>query len=258
MGGRALTMCSIALLIVHPERIVRESLSTVLAQREELTVLGTSDGRDSMALIESMRARRADILILDIAIAQRYGPQVMSELRFAAPDTRMLVTGVPDRDADIMAMIECGATGYATQGSSLKDLISNIQALMFGQTLCSPRIASTLFSRIASQARALTSLRPVRDERQLTRRELQIIALIDAGLTNKEIAQQLSLEVQTVKNHVHNILYKLQVRRRIDAARYAGAHGLLSRMSVQMGQRGGPAERAPAGDQRQPPAGSGP
>ncbi|MGH8542575.1 MAG: LuxR C-terminal-related transcriptional regulator [Gammaproteobacteria bacterium] len=221
-------MESITLFIVHPDRIVRESLSTVLMQHARFIVTGTSDGNDSSALIESLRIQRVGIVILDAVLAQGYGPAVIEALKSSRTDTRVLVTDVPDRDAEVLAAIELGATGYETRNSSLQNLIANIHALMLGQTLCSPRIARMLFSRIARNPRALTNVGAPGGERLLTRRELQITALIDAGLTNKEIARRLALEVQTVKNHVHNILDKLNVRRRIEAARYVRDRGLLS------------------------------
>lgn len=241
-------MDSIALLIIHPERIVRESLSTVLTQYGEFTVLETNDGNDSAAIIERICAQRADVMILDITLARRYGPQVIAKMRTYAPDTRVLVTGVPDRDGDIIAMIESGATGYATQDASLLDLISTIRAVMLGQTLCSPRVASVLFSRLASPVQVLTGMAARREEPRLTRRQLQILALIDIGLTNKEIARRLSLEIQTVKNHIHNILDKLQVRGRVEAARNAKVAGLLVAIPVHTVEYRPHRHRAPPAD----------
>lgn len=222
-------MGAIVLVAVHPDRLVRESLSAALAQQEGLSVADSLDGGNSVALIESVRARKPDIVLLDSALARRYGLQFITELKSAAGGARVLVTGVPDREDEILAMIELGATGYETRDASLCKLVSNIRALMSGQTLCCPRVVSKLFSRIARQPQGLTNMRAGGDGPRLTRRELQVIALIDAGLPNKEIARRLSIEVQTVKNHVHNILDKLQVHRRMDAVRHARARGLLPR-----------------------------
>lgn len=222
-------MDSIVLMTVHQDRLVRESLSAALTRQKDITVVDSFDGSDAPMLFKRVRTQRPDIVILDSALARLYGQQVLTGLRSAAPGTRVLVTGVPDRDDEILAMIELGATGYETRDASLDELVSNIRALMSGQTLCCPRIASKLFSRIARQRQATTSLRAGSDAPRLTRRELQVIALVDAGLANKEIARRLSIEVQTVKNHVHNILDKLQVHKRMDAARHARDRGLLPR-----------------------------
>jgi two-component system, NarL family, nitrate/nitrite response regulator NarL len=140
----------------------------------------------------------------------------------------VLVTGVHESDGEILGIIEAGADGYETEGASIEHLVANIRALALGQTLCSPHVASLLFARVS--AFRVPGSRNEPDP--LTRRELEIVALIEQGLCNKDIARQLSLEVQTVKNHVHNILEKLHVHRRIEAARCARAEGLLTGTSV--------------------------
>lgn len=229
--GTAAVAASIGLVTVHPDRIVRESLSAALAQQGGFQVVDSTDGSDAGSLIETVRSRRPDVVILDSVLARRYGAEAITELKSAAAGVRVLVTGVPDRDEDIVAVIELGATGYETRDASLRRLTSNIRALMNGQTICCSRVVSRIVSRTVRQHGSSTDLpagtQP--DGARLTRRELQVIALIDAGLPNKEIARRLSIELQTVKNHVHNILEKLQVHRRIDAAWHARARGLLPR-----------------------------
>lgn len=227
-------MSSIALLIVHSDRLVRESLSAVLTQQDQLVVVDTIDSLDDAAAPESLRAQRADVVILDVALARRCTPGAIQQLKRACPEAKVLIMGIDDRDADILAAFELGATGYVTQNSSIRELVANVRALKFGQTICSARIANMMFARAAHQVPAApaTSVPHAGVAPRLTRREAQVVALIEAGLTNKEIGRRLSLEVQTVKNHVHNILDKLQVPRRIDAVRFARAHGLLSSVTM--------------------------
>jgi DNA-binding NarL/FixJ family response regulator len=134
--------------------------------------------------------------------------------------------GVPDAEADVLACIEVGgASGYLLQDTSLEALINNVRAIAIGEALCSPRIASLAFSRIAALARQRTGQNSGKLA-CLTGRESQIIALIESGLTNKEIALRLNIEVPTVKNHVHNILDKLQLAGRREVAKYARERGL--------------------------------
>lgn len=222
-------MDEISLFIVHPDRLACETLSAALAQHQDLVVLDTSDGHDGTVLIERAHALNPDVVLLHFAIARRHGPEGFADINAAATETRVLVTGIPNRDSDILEMIEAGAAGYETRESSLQNLVHNIRALKGGQTMCSPRIASKLFARISGRPLTYNGTRLRRGESRLTRRQLQILVLVEAGLANKEIARRLSLEVQTVKNHVHNILQKLKVRRRTEAARYARARGLLPR-----------------------------
>jgi DNA-binding NarL/FixJ family response regulator len=135
---------------------------------------------------------------------------------------------VPDKEADVLACIELGgASGYLLQGASVEQLISNVRAVVGGETLCSPRIASLAFSRISALARRNAEV-CAGNLAHLSLRELEVIVLIEGSLSNKEIATRLHIEVQTVKNHVHNILEKLQVDSRREAARYAKERGLAA------------------------------
>jgi DNA-binding NarL/FixJ family response regulator len=213
--------------IIHMDRVVRESVALALERETDLTVVGLSDGQDGAALLGGPGGHAADVVVLDLAVVAMHGCETIRSMA-AGAHARVLVIGVPDRDPEILAVIEAGAAGYVTRDASLSDLVASIRALARGQAVCSPRVVNLLFARVS----ALHESRSHHDARgnapQLTRRELQVIALIEAGLTNKEIARRLTVEVQTVKNHVHNVLDKLHMRNRIEAARYARTQGLLS------------------------------
>lgn len=138
------------------------------------------------------------------------------------------MVGVPDTEQDILTCIECeGAAGYLLMNASLEDLLNNIKAIMKGEALCSPRIASLAFSRVSSLARQMRAGGPsTNNGTGLTRREAEIVKLIDGGLSNKEIAVRLHIEVSTVKNHVHNILDKLQLHNRYSAVKLLKEQGI--------------------------------
>lgn len=141
---------------------------------------------------------------------------------------KVIVVGVPNREEDILACIESeGAAGYLSVDSALSDLMDNIKAVMNGETLCSPRIASLAFDRVSELTRRIEN-NHAGDRTRLTRREAEIVSLIDAGLSNKEIAVRLSIEVSTVKNHVHNILDKLQLHNRYSAVKQIKEQGILA------------------------------
>ncbi len=110
---------------------------------------------------------------------------------------------------------------YSSVDASLDDLLNNIHAVMRGETVCSPRIASLAFDRMAALSRRVSAVKvSANNEACLTRREAEIAQLIDEGLSNKEIAVRLHIEVSTVKNHVHNILDKLHLHNRYSAVKY--------------------------------------
>jgi len=141
----------------------------------------------------------------------------------------MIVVGVPNTDENILSCIEeDGAAGYLLTDASLDDLVNNVQAVMRGETLCSPRIARLAFNRVFKLMRQVNYYDRPHNGASLTRREAEIINLIEKGLSNKEIALQLHIELSTVKNHVHNILDKLQLHSRHSAVKYAKAQGLIS------------------------------
>jgi DNA-binding NarL/FixJ family response regulator len=133
-----------------------------------------------------------------------------------------------DLTDEIMQCIEAGAAGYVLKEASLDHLVDTIRSVHRGESFCSPKMTASLFSRIAELASEKMPKIPA-NAVKLTTRELEIINLISEGLPNKEIAQRLFIETQTVKNHVHNILDKLQLQNRLEAVHYARERNLLDK-----------------------------
>ncbi len=178
--------------------------------------------------MEEVGRLHPDVILLQLGEWQ--GLTEARLIRGTFPDAKILMMGLTELESTILACIEAGAAWYLPQEASLEQLLNNIQAVAVGEALCSPKVAGVLVSRIAEATRE-RELRRILGLPNLTRRELEIIALIEEGLSNKEIAVRLHIEVQTVKNHIHNILDKLQLNGRREAARYAREQGLL--VSVQ-------------------------
>jgi two-component system, NarL family, nitrate/nitrite response regulator NarL len=127
----------------------------------------------------------------------------------------VLALTVPNRETEILAFAEAGIAGFVTLEASVAELVEAIESVARGEALCSPSVAAALLRRLASLAHSRTSADPTGP---LTAREREILALIDEGLSNKQIAQRLRIELPTVKNHVHHILVKLGADRRAEAA----------------------------------------
>jgi DNA-binding NarL/FixJ family response regulator len=153
-----------------------------------------------------------DIVLADMSILSGQGPT--EKLAQLAREHRVVAFAAADADAVLLACIECGIVGFVPRDASGDDLIATIEGALRGEAKLSPQLALSLMQRLAAGSRG--SAPP--PATHLTRRERQILALIDEGLTNKEIAQRLQIEVATVKNHVHSILEKTRVRRRGEAA----------------------------------------
>jgi len=214
----------VRVLIIHRNRLFREGLAFVLAQQEAMTVVGSV--AEVGGVLGGLEMLCPDVVLLDLCLPGREGLGEIRQICGVLPKAKILMMGLTELQSDVLACIEAGAKGYLPQEASLEDLLNHIQAVAAGEALCSPTVASLLFSRVAEAGRE-RDLRQVLGLPSLTRRELEIITLIEGGLSNKEIAVRLRIEVQTVKNHIHNILEKLRVDGRREAVRFARERGLL-------------------------------
>jgi DNA-binding NarL/FixJ family response regulator len=198
----------IRIVLLSDVRLHREGLALVLAGTPGIEVLATAvpgDARDVLA------RHAPDVALLDLGTDDDL--TAVRSLVAAAPHVSFVVLAVPELEHAILDCAEAGVTGYVTRDGSLVELVETIQAVARGEALYPARTVARLLRRIAARPHAHhASVRST-----LTRRERQVAALLEAGLSNKEIARRLSIELPTVKNHVHNILEKLGVSRRGEA-----------------------------------------
>ncbi len=214
----------IRVLLIHPNRLLREGLALVLPQQHNIAVVRAV--AEASAILMELERLRPDVIVLDLSLPGREGLGEARQIHGIFPEAKILMTGLSELASDVLACIEAGAAGYLPQEASFEELMNNIHAVAAGEALCSPKITNVLFSRIAEAARERDAVKLL-GLTNLTPRELETIALIEEGLSNKEIAVRLGIEVKTAKNHVHNILDKLQLNGRREAARYAREQGLL-------------------------------
>jgi two-component system, NarL family, nitrate/nitrite response regulator NarL len=201
----------IRVLVVAGVRFYREGIARALDADGRFLVAAAV--ADVEAAVPAIRKLDPHAVLLDLPDADG-APLVRAILR-RAPEARIVALGVAELEDEMMALAEAGVAGYVTRESSIADLIRTVESVAAGEAICSPRITATLMRRVADLARDRDRKAP---DRKLTLREQQILALIDEGLSNKEIATRLRIEYATVKNHVHNILDKLHVHRRAEAA----------------------------------------
>lgn len=192
-------------------RLYREGLHWCLARQPAFEILDVADL--SAPAVVKVVARRPDVIVLDVGAPDSL--PLAKSFRISLPNTKIIAFAVSEIDHLMLACAEAGISGYVAPDGSEQDLVTAIEFALRGELFCPPRIAGLLLRRVAE----LTS--PAEDPHSLTpltRREHQILALIGEGMSNKEIGRVLRIVEATVKNHVHNILEKLQVHRRGEAA----------------------------------------
>lgn len=229
LAGSSLT--SVRLLIVADVRLYREGMRDSLASRRQFsTVAAAADEDEAIRLVARMGP---DIVIVDMATRQSL--DVVRAIRRADDRPRIVGFGVEEVEGEILACAEAGLAGYVPCDASLDDLIERIIRILRGELLCTPRMAAAMFRRLELRESMLEqrSIGTI-----LTAREREVLRLIDDGLSNKEIAANLSIEVSTVKNHVHNLFEKLHVTSRMQAAAHLGSHLTVRQRALALaGQR---------------------
>ena len=212
----------IRVLIASHIRLYREALGRVLEQaKEKMTLVGVADS--AADAIEQVHRLAPDIALLDMAMSDAFS--VARQLGRFAGASRIVALGMAENEAEVLNCAQLGIAGYVTREASITDMLEAVEATARGEVHCSPKIAGSLFRRIAalSTDRASGSA-----PNALTGRESQILRLLQQGMSNKMISRSLGIELPTVKNHVHSILAKLGIHRRTEAISLLYAHARTS------------------------------
>ena len=210
----------IGILIEYDNRVVRDGIALLLSQTPGFEVLEyPSQETDD----KEKRLGGVDVVL---AISESDGRHQIQKIKDKYPDAKVIIMGMLGTEKESLEYIEAGASGYIQPDGSLDHLIETVGKVHQGEASCPPDILARLFERIAALSSQMQIVQ-INELSSLTQRELQILRLIADGCSNKEIAADLRLELQTVKNHVHNILEKLQVHNRHEAVSYTRKHHLF-------------------------------
>jgi DNA-binding NarL/FixJ family response regulator len=211
----------IRVLVVDDHDLFREGLRTLL-EEEGVHVIG--EARSGNEAVEMVADLAPEIVLMDLDMPTMGGVEATRQISGIAPLTRVVVLTISDDDSDVMDAILAGACGYLLKDSSVPDLLRGIAAAAVGESLISPTIAAKMLQGIRAGSAVPEVAETVRTE--LSDREIEVLKLIAGGKNNAEIASDLFVSSKTVKNHISNILTKLQISNRIQAAVYAVKSGL--------------------------------
>ncbi len=215
---------AIRVLICDDHALFRRGLVMVLESEDGVEVVGEAeDGEEAIRRAEELAP---DVVLMDVRMPKVSGIEATRAIAEVVPSAKILMLTVSDEEDDLYDAIKAGATGYLLKEISIEEVASAIRSVVSGQSLISPSMASKLLSEFTNLAKKADEKQAVPSPR-LTERELEVLKLVAQGMSNREIAGELFISENTVKNHVRNILEKLHLHSRMEAVVYAVREKLL-------------------------------
>ncbi len=216
-------MENIRILVVDDHEVVRLGLSYLFQQYPGFSVVGkTATGKEALTFVERFRP---DVVVLDVLLRNESGIDICREITARFPETRVVILTSYNNEDMLLQCIRAGATGYVLKDVGNEELIRAVRAAYQSESFLDPTATKRLLKHVRSAGREDTG-----DEvGRLTKQEIKILGLVAEGLTNREIAKEVYLSEKTVRNYVSNILSKLNLSNRTEAAAYAVRHNLVHR-----------------------------
>jgi DNA-binding NarL/FixJ family response regulator len=209
-------------LLVDDHDLFRAGLRNLLEDQGVQIIGECTNGRDALRAVKDLAP---DVVVMDLNMPGISGVEATRQISMIAPLTRVLVLTISDQDADVMDAILAGACGYLLKDASITELLQGIRSAAIGESLVSPVIAAKVLQRVRASSASRREADVIQSE--LSDREIQVLKLIANGKDNAMIAGELHISPKTVKNHISNILMKLQIENRIQAAVFAVRSGIV-------------------------------
>ena len=214
----------IRVLIVDDHALFRRGLVMVLEQEKDIDLVGEAgDGAEAVQIAQDAMP---DVVLMDVRMPRRGGIEATSQIKAMAPHTKILMLTISDEEADLYDAIKAGASGYLLKEISIDEVANAIRQVNAGQSMISPSMASKLLTEFATMVKK-TDEKPAAAQPRLTEREMEVLRLVAKGRNNRDIAKELFISENTVKNHIRNILEKLHLHSRMQAVVYAVREKLL-------------------------------
>ena len=206
----------VRVVVVDDQELFRRGLTMLLGIEDGIEVVGeASNGIEGVALVTSSVP---DVVLLDVRMPQQSGIEACVAIKEAVPMTKIIMLTVSDDEADLYEAVKSGASGYLLKDSSIEEVAQGIRVVADGQSLISPSMAAKLIDEFKTMSKPDRNTGPAL---KLTERELEVLRLVARGMSNRDVAAELAISENTVKNHVRNILEKLQLHSRMEAVMYA-------------------------------------
>jgi two-component system NarL family response regulator len=210
---------NIRVLLVDDQELFRRGVKMVLSADETLELEEVDDGDKAIAAVEQ---NPPDVVLLDVRMPGRSGVDVCAAIKEISPSTGIIMLTASDEETDLYESIKSGASGYLLKDGSTYDQVAEaVRLVAGGQSLISPSMATKLLDEFVSMTKSPSPAA------SLTARELQVLRQVAHGQSNREIAEELFISENTVKNHIRNMLEKLQMKSRMEAAMFAVRSNLL-------------------------------
>ena len=212
----------VRVLVVDDQELFRRGLIMLLSGDTDIEVVG--EAADGITATELAVKTAPDVILLDVRMPRRTGVEACRGIKEAVPSAKIIMLTVSDEEADLYESVKNGASGYLLKDSSIEEVAQAIRVVNEGQSLISPSMAVKLIDEFKQMSKPEREQGPAL---RLTDRELEVLRLVAKGLNNREVAKELFISENTVKNHVRNILEKLQLHSRMEAVMYAMREKLL-------------------------------
>lgn len=211
-------MPKIRVLLIEDNRLLREGMSEMLNDEEDIKTVSASSSDDAF---EKAKKLEPHVVLLDLGLRSQNSLKVVELLKKQYPQADVVVMDLIPAHADVVEFVKAGVSGFILKDATLDDFLHTIRSVVKGAKILPPPMTGSLFSQIVEHAIQGGKVDRLIDSVRMTKREQEVIDLIAQGRSNKEIARELNIAVHTVKSHLHNILDKLALHTRLELASFA-------------------------------------
>jgi two-component system nitrate/nitrite response regulator NarL len=207
----------ISLVLIDDNRLLREGIAAMLHDQPGFRVLAASADIDEA--LEQVRAAKPNVVLIDFGLADHDSLALTEQVRLEVPDARVIIMGLLPAQEEVAAFVRAGARGFIMKDASFEAFFTTIRAVADNEEVLPSELTNSLFTQIVRNV-STEHRAKLDDAVRMTKREVEVIALLGEGMSNKEIAKQLNIAVHTVKSHVHNVLEKLALHSRLEVVAF--------------------------------------